>query len=148
MDQLLYLPNSLKCCWDNQAIPMGSDQFHTVMLSGGWQDATTHQRDHWPVAGTEMSKAKAVTDLVRDGALLILRRKQGESGIIDSDPAGHYVLGAGRIRHNSQVVVKSFDLNRGGCEPQPPQCQRDQHHVLKHGFHATPASQPRGPGVR
>lgn len=125
-------------------IPMGANQFRAIALSGAGKDGAAHQRYLRAVAGSEVSKPETMPHFVRDGALLPFRRHLRKPGVIHGDQACRVNdLGAGRVGSDTKVVVEPFNLNRRGCEPQPPQGQRNQHHVLQHGSHATPASQAR-----
>lgn len=128
MAQLLCSPSSLEGYRDKQTIAMHAYQFYAVSLRGAGQDGAAHQRYLGAVAGTEMSKPEAMPHFVRDGALLPFRRHLREPGVIHGNLTGRYDLGAGRIRHNSQVVVKSLYLDGRGWKPDTPHHEGNGHH--------------------
>lgn len=114
------------------AIAVHANQLFAVAVGWAGQDAASHQRDLRAVAGAEVPEPEAVPDLMRDGALLPFGRHLREPGVVDGDLTGGHNLGTRRVRNNPQVVVKTFNYDRGRGEPQPPQRQRNQYHVLQH----------------
>lgn len=117
---------------NHDAIAVHTDQLFAIAVRWPGQDATSHQRDLRAVTGAEMPKAEAVADFVRDGALLPFGRHLREPGVIDGDVAGRHNLGAGRVGHDTKIVVKTLNHDGGRSKPQPPQRQRNQYHVLQH----------------
>lgn len=129
---------------DDGTIATDANQFRAVPLRGARQDAAAHQRYLGAVAGAEMSKPETMPHFVRDGALLPFRRHLREPDVIHGDLTGRYDLGAGRIRHNSQVVVKSLYLDGRGWKPDTPHHEGNGHHHCQRS-NASIALTRRGP---
>lgn len=148
MVRLSYSPNSLECYRDNQSIATHADQFRAVSFCHHGNRTRSHD-SRFQLAVPEVTKAETVPDFMQHHGHLVVDGQRGEVGRVYGDkarPIGH----RGRPSHPLSVDVLSWlvklDSDRWRGEPEAPHNDGDRNKVLKHGHHATPASQPRGSG--
>jgi len=133
---------------EDSTIATDADQLFAVAL-GRQRNGTRSHDSRFQLAVPEVTKAKAVPHFMQHHGHLVVDGQRGEVGRVYGDkarPIGH----RGRPSHSLSVDVLSWlvklDIDRWRGEPEAPHNDSDRNKVLKHGHHATPASQPRGPG--
>lgn len=150
MAQLSYSPSSVEGYRDNQPIPVYPDQFEPVAAGHHGNRARSHDR-RFDLAVPIVPKAKAVSHFVKYHGQLVVRWQRREVRRVNRDKT-RAICEGGRPPHPLGVDILSrlveLNIDRRWGKPEAPQNDSGRNKVFKHGFHATPASQPRGPGVR
>lgn len=134
---------------EDSTIPTDADQFRAVVL--GWQRNGTRGHDRrFKLAVPEVSKTEAVPYFMQHYGHLVVDGQRGKVDRVHGDETRaigkprccpSYVLS---IEVCSRLV--KLDIDGRGSKPEAPQNDGGCNKVFKHRPHATPASQPRGPG--